>query len=207
MPQAGDDAARNADRQVQQALRRALGELMQQFGDLTGKVPDALGEADSAMRQATGALGQGKDKAAGAAEQAAIEALQKGGREMSQQLAKQFGPPQPGDGDDSGDDPFGSNGMSLRDGRGDGPGGYPRPGSVGRGDRRDPLGRLYGNGSSGADESSDVTVPEQRERQRTQAIQEELRRRGGRTRSSAAGAGLHRPAAQAVLTPIRFAAS
>ena len=43
---------------------------------------------------------------------------------------------------------------------------------------RDPLGRRYGQGSSGADESADVTVPEERERQRTQAIEEELRRRG-----------------------------
>ena len=39
-------------------------------------------------------------------------------------------------------------------------------------------GGATGQGSSGADESADVTVPEERERQRTQAIQEELRRRG-----------------------------
>ena len=42
---------------------------------------------------------------------------------------------------------------------------------------RDPLGRRYSQGSS-APTSADVTVPEERERQRTQAIQEELRRRG-----------------------------
>ena len=50
---------------------------------------------------------------------------------------------------------------------------------------RDPLGRRYGQGSSGADESADVTVPEERERQRTQAIQEELRRRGGERAAAA----------------------
>jgi len=176
-PQPSDDAAREADRRVQQALRRALGELMQQFGDLTGQVPGSLGDADKAMRDAAGALGQGQDHAAGSAEQAAIAALQKGGREMGQAMAKQFGPPQPGEGDGS-DDPFGANGMSLRDDRGEGTGRYPRQGSVDRGDGRDPLGRRYGNGTSGADESADVTVPEERERQRTQAIQEELRRRG-----------------------------
>jgi len=40
---------------------------------------------------------------------------------------------------------------------------------------RDPLGRY--NHGSGAD-NGDVAVPEERERQRAQAIQEELRRRG-----------------------------
>jgi hypothetical protein len=72
-------------------------------------------------------------------------------------------------------------GLSLHDGQGDEQGnGYrqgPPPGRAQSG--RDPLGRRYGQGSSGADESADVTVPEERERQRTQAIQEELRRRGG----------------------------
>ena len=176
--QPGDDAARNDDRRVQQALRRALGELMQQFGDLTGQVPGSLGDADKAMRDAMTALGAGQDKAAGASEQAAIAALQKGGREMGQAMAKQFGPPQPGEAGEGGEDPFGANGMSLRDDHGDGTGRYPRQGSADRGGGRDPLGRRYGDGSSGADESADVTVPEERERQRTQAIQEELRRRG-----------------------------
>ena len=40
---------------------------------------------------------------------------------------------------------------------------------------RDPLGR-YGQGNH--NDNADVAVPEQRERQRTQAIQDELRRRG-----------------------------
>jgi len=69
-------------------------------------------------------------------------------------------------------------GLTLHDGQNDGPGhGWGPPGRADSG--RDPLGRRYGQGSSGADESADVTVPEERERQRTQAIQEELRRRGG----------------------------
>ena len=51
------------------------------------------------------------------------------------------------------------------------------PGSPDRADSggRDPLGR-YNQGL--ASDNADVTVPEERERQRTQAIQEELRRRG-----------------------------
>ena len=37
---------RDTDQRVQDALRRALGELMQQYGDLTGQIPQPLGEAD-----------------------------------------------------------------------------------------------------------------------------------------------------------------
>ncbi len=169
---------READRRVQQALRRALGELMQQFGDLTGQVPPSLGEADTAMRDAGRQLGEGNDAAAGESEQKAIEALQKGNREMGQAMAKQFGP-QGQDGSDQDGDSDGPMGLTLRNGQNDDAG---RGWQSGPPDRaqpgRDPLGRRYGQGSSGADESADVTVPEERERQRTQAIQEELRRRG-----------------------------
>jgi uncharacterized protein (TIGR02302 family) len=173
-----ENAERDADRRVQQALRRALGELMQQFGDLTGEVPPSLSEADTAMRDATRQLGEGNDPSAGASEQKAIEALQKGGREMGQAMARQFGQ-QPGqEGSEQDGDSDGPMGFSLRDGQGDNTGrGYRPPVGLAP-SGRDPLGRRYGQGSSGADESADVTVPEERERQRTQAIQEELRRRG-----------------------------
>jgi uncharacterized protein (TIGR02302 family) len=178
--QPADEAAqRDADRRVQQALRRALGELMQQFGDLTGQVPPSLGEADTAMREAGRQLGEGNDAGAGVSEQKAIEALQKGGREMGQAMAKQFGPQGGQDGGDQEGDSDGPMGLTLHDGQGDGPGHGWQSGPPDRAQQgRDPLGRRYGQGSSGADESADVTVPEERERQRTQAIQEELRRRG-----------------------------
>ncbi len=180
--QSGDEAAqREADRQVQRALRRALGELMQQFGDLTGQVPPSLSDADTAMREAGRQLGEGDDSGAGSSEQKAIEALQKGGREMGQAMAKQFGPQGGQDGNEQDGDGDGPMGLTLHDGQNDNQGrGYrsgPPPDRAQQG--RDPLGRRYGQGSSGADESADVTVPEERERQRTQAIQEELRRRGG----------------------------
>lgn len=172
------DQQRDADRRVQQALRRALGELMQQFGDLTGEIPPSLGEADQAMREAGKQLGEGHDKAAGDSERRAIEALQKGGREMSQAMAKQFGRGQPGEEGEGGEDgQEGSMGLSLQEGRGDRNGSGPLPGQPGRADQRgrDPLGRRYNQGSA---QAGDVTVPEERERMRTQAIQEELRRRG-----------------------------
>ena len=173
-------AQREADRKIQQALRRALGELMQQFSDLTGQVPPSLGEADTAMREAGRQLGEGNDAAAGAAQQKAIEALQKGGREMGQAMAKQFGPQNGQDGSDQEGDSNGPMGLTLGRGQeGDQGQGWRN----GRPDRanpggRDPLGRRFGEGTSGADESNDVTIPEERERQHTQAIEEELRRRG-----------------------------
>jgi len=171
------NAEREADQRVQQALRRALGELMQQFSDLTGEVPPALGQADTAMREAGRELGAGDDKDASAQEQKAIEALQKGGQQMGQAMARQFGPGQQG-ADGEAEDGGAEGQLMMQEGRGDGSGNGVLPGSPGRADgRRDPLGRRYGQGTSGADEGDDVTVPEQRERQRTRAIEEELRRR------------------------------
>jgi uncharacterized protein (TIGR02302 family) len=173
------NATREADRRVQQALRRSLGELMQQFGDMTGEIPPSLGEADRAMRDAGSALGQGRDKAAGDAVQQAIEALQKGAQEMGQAMAKKFGPPRPGSGEDEGDGDSGLFGMTMPGGQQAGRSDGSSVGEPGRADARgrDPLGRSAGNGTSGSDESGDTTVPEERERQRTLAIQEELRRR------------------------------
>ena len=182
-PSAADpNAGRQADARVQQALRRALGELMQQFTDLSGEAPPGLGEADQAMRDSAAQLDQGKDQEAGQSQQQAIAALQKGNKEMGQAMAKMAGPGQPGQGDQGEDgDQEGSEGtmgMMMQDGqRADGRGSRPVPGSPERADPngRDPLGR-YNQGTSS--DNTDVAVPEERERQRTQAIQEELRRRG-----------------------------
>ncbi len=187
-PSPADPAAqREADSRVQQALRRALGELMQQFTDLSGEASPGLGEADQAMRDAATQLNEGQDQAAGQSQQQAIAALQKGNKEMGQAMAK-MGQQQPGqgqgqgqgeegeDGDQDGDG--GMMGMMMPDGRrANGRGTGSTPGNPDRADPsgRDPLGR-YNQGNS--TDNADVAVPEERERQRTQAIQEELRRRG-----------------------------
>ena len=193
------EAQRNHDQKIQQALRRALGELMQQQGDLTGKIPPQLAEADAAMRDATLALREARDPAAAAAAQRAIEALQKGGRDMNQEMAAQFGRGGEEDGEEEGDES--GEGSMMADGNEDGQGNGPGSQQMGPGDqrgerrsergigrgrsvdrradeRRDPLGRQLREGTSGADESGDVQVPEQMEEARTRAIQEELRRRG-----------------------------
>lgn len=191
-PQAAPTDPREADSRGQKALRRALGELMQRFGDLTGQVPAPLGEADMAMREAGQALAEGRDAAAGAAQTKAIEALQKGGKEMGQQMARQFGTgKEPGEGEGEegeGGEPGqvgeGGQDQSNRDGLSSGT----RPGegnapSRRRSARRDPMGRPLQQGTAGTDESGDVRVPDQMEQARTRAIQDELRRRGAeRTR-------------------------
>jgi uncharacterized protein (TIGR02302 family) len=180
-PGAGDPAAqRDADSRMQQALRRALGELMQQFTDLSGEASPGLGEADQAMRDAAAQLNQGRDQEASQSQQQAIAALQKGNREMSQAMAKMAKQPGQGEEGEDGeqDGSEGAMGMMMPDGRpGDGRGSGPLPGSPDRADPngRDPLGRFNQGTSS---DNADVMVPEERERQRTQAIQEELRRRG-----------------------------
>ena len=180
-PSAADpNTDRTADSRVQQALRRALGELMQQFTDLSGEASPGLGEADQAMRESATQLNQGHDEEAGESQQQAIAALQKGNREMGQAMAKMGQQPGQGEQGEDGeqDGQEGMMGMMMPDGqRGDGRGGGPLPGSPDRADPggRDPLGR-YNQGNS--TDNADVAVPEQRERQRTQAIQEELRRRG-----------------------------
>jgi len=181
-PSAADPAAqREADARTQQALRRALGELMQQFTDLSGEASPGLGEADQAMRDSASQLNQGQDQEAGQSQQQAIAALQKGNKEMGRAMAKMGQQPggqgdQGEDGDEDGSE--GVMGMMMPDGqRADGRGSGPMPGSPDRADPggRDPLGR-YNQGNSA--DNADVAVPEERERQRTQAIQEELRRRG-----------------------------
>ncbi len=135
--QGQDKPGQDTDGKQQKALRRALGQMMQNFGDLTGKVPDALSQADIAMDQAGQALGRGDNKEAGAAQQRAIDALQKGEQQMSQQMAQSLGVSvQPGEGEGQGQGP--GDQMAGDQGQGDGQGDDGQgdePGQGGRGDR------------------------------------------------------------------------
>jgi uncharacterized protein (TIGR02302 family) len=193
-PQAQREDQRAKDSRVQQAMRRALGELMQRYGDLTGQIPAPLGEADTAMREAGQAMAEGRDTAAGAAQQKAIEALQKGGRSMSQQLSRQFGVgEQEGEGEDGQEMGEGEQGQN---GNGDSAtanhdSNSPRPGDQARrrnASRRDPLGRPLPDDVEGAQGNDgeglgSQPVPSEQEQARARDLQEELRRRGAdRTR-------------------------
>ena len=202
-PSASDQAgARGQDRAVQMALRRVLGELMQRHGDLTGSVPKNLGDADAAMREAAGALADSRDDTASAAALRAVEALQEGGQQMSRQLSKKFGSSQnqsgedgqqaQGEGDESGEDGQQAMGEGQEGGEpGDGSGqsgtgeqaeAEGQDGSSGPDGRplarhRDPFGRATREGLMGADGGRDTRVPEEMERARGRAVQDELRRR------------------------------
>ncbi len=181
----------------------AVGEVMQQYGDLTGKVPPNLGDADAAMREAAQALATNQDALAMRFVQTAIEALQKGGKSMQQQMAQQFGrgeqsgeeqadDGEDGDGDGamSGDqqgDGQGDDGQGQGDGSGQGQdrqgkgrGGKPGQGRqhAGEGRDRDPFGRSRGEGNTGRDVGGNVHVPDEMEQLRSRELQGELRRRG-----------------------------
>lgn len=165
--QQGQNQLGQMDARQQQALRRALGELMQQFGDFSGEIPEPLGRADMAMREAVEALRQGNEPGAQAAQQRAIEALQQGGQEMQNQMAGRMGLMEGGDGEG---EPGGENSERGGDQSGEGR-------QMGEG--RDPLGRPRQDSVGGRDEGSDVAVPGTRELMRSREIQEELQRRAG----------------------------
>lgn len=165
-PQA--QAEQQRDGRQQRALRRALGELMQQYGDLTGEVPEPLGRADQAMREAQEALGEGRD--ARQAQQRAIEALQEGGRQMAQQMQRQFGQGQGQEGEEEGE------GQDMAGDQQQGGQGQDQAQQQGPG--RDPLGRRTREAPGASDTGSDTRVPDEAELLRSRRIQEELRRRG-----------------------------
>ena len=152
-----------ADVRVQQALRRAIGELMQEFTDLTGEVSPNLGEADKAMRDAASALNRQEDNAAAERQQQAIAALQAGNREVGQAVAKMGEQASSEQEDDQGSGAAEAR-QATESGRvgGTGNGGGPLATSHERRDMagQDPLGRSA-HGRTSADES-DFSVPEER---------------------------------------------
>ncbi|PIW31050.1 MAG: TIGR02302 family protein [Rhodospirillales bacterium CG15_BIG_FIL_POST_REV_8_21_14_020_66_15] len=136
----------------QEALRRALGELMLQMDEMLGNIPGEMGQAERAMREASRALGQGQPGDAVPPQSEALEHLQKSQDQMSQQMAQQFGPQ-----------------LGLRLG----------PQGQRRNDRgQDPFGRGAG-GAFGSAIDGDVDVPTRMEMRRAREILEELRKRSG----------------------------
>jgi uncharacterized protein (TIGR02302 family) len=161
------EQAQEADARTQRALHRALDAMSESFAGSGGKKPRALEDAGRAMEDASGALAQHDDPVARDAIGRAIAALQQGGQDMARQMSSSSAGQmqlslQPGgrmgengngqEGDDEGDD-----------------------GQGGR--KKDPFGRqVDGNGTMADDPS--LRVPDEMERGRSRAIQEELRRRG-----------------------------
>jgi uncharacterized protein (TIGR02302 family) len=135
----------------QEALRRALGELMRRMGEAGMEIPRALGQAEMQMRGARGALEEGQPGNAAEAQAQAVDAMQRAGQAMMEQLQEQMAQQQ-----------------------GEGPGGQPLP--TGR-RGRDPLGRSMRN--DGGMDTRGVEVPDESDLGRARDVLEELYRRSG----------------------------
>lgn len=136
---------------IQEALRRALGEMMRQMGEMTGSIPAPFGQAEQAMRRSEQALGGGQPGQAVGPQTEALDQLQQGMEglvdQMMEQMARQGMQPQPG-----------QPSQRIESGR-------------------DPLGRPTSEG--GNIDSGDVRIPEEADIQRARQILDELRRRLG----------------------------
>ncbi len=140
----------------QEALRRALGEMMRRMGDGLGDIPDPLGRAERAMNDAARNLRQDRPGGAIAPQTEALDQLQQAAREFAQQMQQRLGNAL-GQGD-ARDDEFGFG--QRRDGV-----------------ERDPLGRPLANG--GTYDQGDVKIPDNNTMQKAREILDELRRRAG----------------------------
>ncbi len=138
------------DAQAQEALRRALGELMRQFGEMMGNIPQPLGQAEQSMRAARDALQNGAPGEAMGPQADALDQLQQGMETMLEQLAQQLGGGEGQQGTQTGMSP---------------------------GESRDPFGR--GQGGMGDQNREDVDIPDEMELQRAREILQELRKRAG----------------------------
>ena len=87
-PADGDAAAMAAQ---QEALRRALGDVMAELGGMGRPIPDALGQAEFAMRAARDALGRGQPGDAVGPESEALEGLRAGSGAVIAELLEEFG--------------------------------------------------------------------------------------------------------------------
>ncbi|WP_165769383.1 TIGR02302 family protein [Arboricoccus pini] len=157
--QAGRDGQRNEQQQTgrsaaeQEALRRALGELMRRMGEQGTEIPRALGQAEMQMRDARDNLKGGMPGDAAESQSQALDLMEQGGQAMMQQLQQQAGN-QPGKGKPNA-------GASMM------------PGQQGR----DPLGRAQYN--NGGNDPQGAAVPEDNGAGRAREVLEQLYRRSG----------------------------
>jgi uncharacterized protein (TIGR02302 family) len=135
----------------QEALRRALGELMRRMGEAGMDIPRSLGQAEMQMRGARDALGEGQPGQAVGPQAGAIDLMQQGGQAMLDQLREQMAN-QPGGGE-----------------------GFGPPSMAGQRDGRDPLGRAMHN--EGGWDSEGTEVPQEHDLGRARDVLEELYRR------------------------------
>lgn len=159
-PQPGGEPDPNGDPMgqaaaEQDALRKALGELMRRLGEAGMEIPRALGQAELQMRNARGALEGEEPGTAAEAQTSAVDSMQRAGQAMMEQLREQMAQQQ-------GQQP------------GEGPGGEPM--QAGR-RGRDPLGRSTRN--DGGFDTRGVEIPAEGGLGRARDVLEELYRRAG----------------------------
>lgn len=153
------DGTPEQNAQTQEALRRALGEMMRELGDMGGDIPMPLGRAERAMKQSGEALAQGDPSGAVPSQTEALDQLQQGLQGLAQQMMEN---------------------MALQPGMT----GQPQMGRPSA--NRDPLGREFDkpDGQGSADSTGDTKVPTQFDTERARAILDELRQRlNGRSSS------------------------
>lgn len=134
---------------VQERIRRQLGELMRQLGESGMPIPGELGEAEQAMRDSEGALGEGDRQGALGSQSEALDQLRRGAESVLEDMANNQNPGQNNEGASQA-------GMD--------------------GEQMDPLGRTPTE--SWGDTSGEV-VPGEGALQRSREILDELRRRSG----------------------------
>ena len=139
-----------SDAETQEALRRALGELMRELGDALNDIPRPLGNAEQAMREARDALRREAPGAAIDPQARSLDQLQQGMQAMVDRFMEQMG---------------------VQGGQQNAPTGS----QAGFG--RDPLGRESGQGTLESIEG--VEIPNGADIKRAREILDELRRRRG----------------------------
>ncbi len=139
-----------SDAEAQEALRRALGELMRELGDALNDIPRPLGNAEQAMREARDALRREAPGSAIDPQARSLDQLQQGMQAMVDRFMEQMG---------------------VQGGQQNAPTGS----QAGFG--RDPLGRESGQGTLESIEG--VEIPNGADIKRAREILNELRRRRG----------------------------
>jgi uncharacterized protein (TIGR02302 family) len=80
-----------AEVDLQETLRRKLGDIMRRLGEMTRTIPRALGRGERAMRRSTKALRGGRPGDAVAPQTRAIDQLQEGARQATRRLMEGIG--------------------------------------------------------------------------------------------------------------------
>jgi hypothetical protein len=83
--------APSSDAGVQEALRRALGEIMRQLGERGAEIPEALGQAELSMRSARDALSRNQNGPAIGPQTEALEQLRQGAGQVMQGMMGDLG--------------------------------------------------------------------------------------------------------------------